>query len=322
MTSQIVILNKQAAVAASDSAATIFRSDGLAKVFAGTQKIFPLGDWPALVMISGSAECDGVPWRTLIDDFRKNSGCDRLPTTMEALAQELVNYLEQAGRHFSDERMEPRLELEVERVIQRFANELWDRHQRQALRQAGRENLNPAGDFLEGFWPALKQTLEQAPAPFGNCESLLPSLAPKVARILESLSDHYAATEHTDPLLIDVVMTAFRKLSPSHRHQAAETVAQRLIRPMRMNDSTIVICGFGHDEIFPSLARLSLWGRLGAFCADTRTCLRSAILCRSSWCPWPTAPPRKPCSMAQTPKSVRSPGIFWLPPWPISAPRS
>lgn len=73
MTSQIVILNKQAAVAASDSAATIFRSDGLAKVFAGTQKIFPLGDWPALVMISGSAECDGVPWRTLIDDFRKKT---------------------------------------------------------------------------------------------------------------------------------------------------------------------------------------------------------------------------------------------------------
>ena len=68
MTSEILIMNKNAIAMAADSAVTV----GNSKTYNGVNKLFMLSNDPPMgVMIFGSANFENIPLETLIKEYRK-----------------------------------------------------------------------------------------------------------------------------------------------------------------------------------------------------------------------------------------------------------
>ena len=88
-------MNKVAVALAADSALTLGSPSGELKVYGSAEKIFQLSaNAPVGIMIYGGAEFLGVPWETIIKEFRR--GLDRKPLStlddyFEALLKFLVN---------------------------------------------------------------------------------------------------------------------------------------------------------------------------------------------------------------------------------------
>ncbi len=70
MTSEILIMNKNAIAMAADSAVTV----GNSKTYNGVNKLFMLSnDPPMRIMIFGAADFEGIPMETLIKEYRKKT---------------------------------------------------------------------------------------------------------------------------------------------------------------------------------------------------------------------------------------------------------
>lgn len=94
MTTEVLILNKRAVVAAADSAVTSSRGDGTQPRYSKTaNKIFELSDRGGVaVAIFGSASLDCVPWELGLKLFRKHLGGEQV-TTVQDCAQRLMAFL-------------------------------------------------------------------------------------------------------------------------------------------------------------------------------------------------------------------------------------
>lgn len=92
MTSEVVLMNRQAVAMAADSAVTISGPDYL-KTYNSVDKLFPLvNDQPVGVMIYNNAELMGTPWETLISFYRdqaRGKGFD----TVDAYARDFIAFL-------------------------------------------------------------------------------------------------------------------------------------------------------------------------------------------------------------------------------------
>ena len=70
MTSEVVIMNRNAVVMAADSAVTV----GGVKTYNGVNKLFLLSNSPPMgIMIFGSADFENIPMETLIKEFKNQS---------------------------------------------------------------------------------------------------------------------------------------------------------------------------------------------------------------------------------------------------------
>lgn len=101
MTAEVLIMNTEAVALAADSAVTHQESEP-AKIFTSANKMFTLSKYePVGVMIYGSSRFMGVPWETVIKEYRRKLGNDQFSTLAE-YADDLFGYLE------SDERIAPK----------------------------------------------------------------------------------------------------------------------------------------------------------------------------------------------------------------------
>lgn len=92
MTTEIVVMNREAVAFAADSAVTVHAS-GRNKVFTSANKIFALSKArPVGIMIFNSALLDGIPWETIIKSYRSHLGNRSFPT-LSAYADNFINYL-------------------------------------------------------------------------------------------------------------------------------------------------------------------------------------------------------------------------------------
>ncbi len=70
MTSEVVIMNRNAVVMAADSAVTV----GGVKTYNGVNKLFLLSNSPPMgIMIFGSADFENIPMETLIKEFKRQT---------------------------------------------------------------------------------------------------------------------------------------------------------------------------------------------------------------------------------------------------------
>lgn len=92
MTAEVVLLNKRAVVMAADSAVT-FTSWRGHKVYNAGNKVFALSKrHPVGVMVYGNAEYMGMPWETIIKEYREGIGT-RAFDTLEQHFAHLVEFL-------------------------------------------------------------------------------------------------------------------------------------------------------------------------------------------------------------------------------------
>ena len=95
MTAEIAILNKSAVALAADSTVTIGASDGSTpKTYNTVNKLFTLSKYhPVGVMIFGNAEMMGVPWETIIKQYRSTLEKTEL-STIDEYAAGFLSHLE------------------------------------------------------------------------------------------------------------------------------------------------------------------------------------------------------------------------------------
>ena len=92
MTSEVVLMNRQAVAMAADSAVTISGPQYL-KTYQSVDKLFPLVDGqPIAVMIYNNAEIMSTPWETVISLYRE-AARGRSLDTVEAYAEDFMAFL-------------------------------------------------------------------------------------------------------------------------------------------------------------------------------------------------------------------------------------
>ena len=92
MTSEVVLMNRQAVAMAADSAVTI-SGDRYLKTYNSVDKLFPLVDGqPIAVMIYNNAEIMSTPWETVISLYREQAR-GRSLDTVAAYADDFMEFL-------------------------------------------------------------------------------------------------------------------------------------------------------------------------------------------------------------------------------------
>ena len=111
MTSEVLLMNLEAAVLGSDSAVTMFDASGRPFSQSGAEKIFVINATaPVAAMVYGVGLFAGYPWKTVLEDFTRVCGPE--PLSMRTYAEKLVLYLSAFGQGGT-----LTLEAEVEDVI-------------------------------------------------------------------------------------------------------------------------------------------------------------------------------------------------------------
>ncbi len=89
MTSEVVIMNKNAIVMAADSAVTV----GGTKTYNGVNKLFMLSNSPPMgIMIFGSADFENIPMETLIKEFKRKTDFKKC-NDIEMIKDEFLKFL-------------------------------------------------------------------------------------------------------------------------------------------------------------------------------------------------------------------------------------
>lgn len=92
MTSEVVLMNRQAVAMAADSAVTISGANYL-KTYQSVDKLFPLIEGqPVAIMIYNNAEIMSTPWETVISLYREQAAGKSLDT-IEAYANDFMGWL-------------------------------------------------------------------------------------------------------------------------------------------------------------------------------------------------------------------------------------
>jgi hypothetical protein len=102
MTAEIVIMNKESVAMAADSAVTLMQEKGQ-KIFISANKLFTLSKYhPVGIMVYGNATFMGIPWETIIKNYRQNLGKKKFDT-VDKWAKDFINFFQNNTSIFTHE---------------------------------------------------------------------------------------------------------------------------------------------------------------------------------------------------------------------------
>lgn len=249
MTTEIAVINRLGVALAADSAVTI-SGFGSEKVFDTGDKLFELHpDYPVGIMVNGNLDFLGVPWELIIKDFRAVS-LQALPQSIEAWALEFLSFA-RSHRAVNDEQcasfVRQFLEEQVHRIQQRVGVQV-----RKTIDDGHRTvNRSIIADLLSSEISNRRFELEAIP----------------VLSSLSSLRDDRVG-RLAGPIITDVIKRMFGKRGISRENNAAlrNVLITELMRTIDEGTGTgLVVCGFGGDDLFPSLYGVSIDGVLAGF---------------------------------------------------------
>lgn len=245
MTVEVAVLNSLGIAIAADSAQTI-GPEWDQKIFTSADKIFALS-WedPIGVMVYGNAELLGLPWETIVKEYRRTTGHKSLPT-VDAHAQEFISFITSDGL-FSRS-------LQVAQYIGLVGG--YYGMMRRQIRDQLQEALSERGELRESEITSIIRTVVDQNCLLWEEAPLLESLP---AEFSDSIKKKYKEQIHT------AIATVFEKLPLSQTIQGklvklAAAIASKwppeVIAPPSI--SGIVIAGFGNSELFPVLRALEI----------------------------------------------------------------
>ncbi len=250
MTSEVVLMNRQAVAMAADSAVTISGPDYL-KTYNSVDKLFPLvADQPVGVMIYNNAELMGTPWETLISMYRDQAGGKGFDT-VDAYARDFIGFLSGNGDLFSTEAQDREFCKHVAVVMSIVAQDFdFQVHQ---FQRSG------AGKLSEHVSSIFEFVVDQLYNDYntqidGSARRDLECFAQGTA---EKLARRYAGpiADITNSL-IEALKNEFAALSVSPRTQKRleEIAILSVTRDAFFEHYTgVVFAGFGRRETFPSM---------------------------------------------------------------------
>mgnify|MGYP001040310989 CR=1 FL=1 len=250
MTAEIVVANPLGVALAADSAATIEHAHGQ-KVYNSANKLFRLSHaQPVGLMIYNAAAISGVPWETLIKEYRQKYGDYRFGTLQEH-AEDFLAFVEEHSHLPSS-------------TLDEFYSELGGiaLHAKQLLIDWAAETFKVSSAEIEARQASkrLLEILEDCKSQFQRCP-LFESAKPhwrfgeiKSARFKRVVSD-IAGSVFTDDLVSSAVVRTLVEIA----HEMA-------IRHTPSSGFTgIVFAGFGATDLFPTLVDVHVRSRVGEF---------------------------------------------------------
>ncbi len=250
MTSEVVLMNRQAVAMAADSAVTISGPQYL-KTYQSVDKLFPLSDGqPVAVMIYNNAEIMSTPWETVISLYREQSR-GRSLETIEAYAEDFMEFLSGNPDLFPADHQDTEFFKHVAVVFSVIADDFDQQISKFQETNAGRlrDHVSAIFEFVVGQLHAdYQRNPDDSPRgdltcfPQGMGEQLRRRYAGEIAQLTESLTaslkmEHssLSVSEATRERLFDIAVFAVTK-DAFFEHYTG-----------------VVFAGFGARDKFPSM---------------------------------------------------------------------
>ncbi len=250
MTSEVVLMNRQAVAMAADSAVTI-SGDRYLKTYQSVDKLFPLVDGqPVAVMIYNNAEIMSTPWETVISLYREQSR-GRPMETVAAYAEDFMEFLSGNPDLFPADHQDTEFFKVVAVVFTVIAEEFDYQVQQFQQSRAGkiRDHLSAIFEYVVGQihadyerYPDDSPRAELPCFPGGMAEQVRRRYGAEIDQLIESLLGSLRAefpglsvTEATRARLRDIGVFAATK-DAFFEHYTG-----------------VVFAGFGAREKFPSM---------------------------------------------------------------------
>lgn len=248
MTAEIAILNKGAVALAADSAVTIGRGAN-SKIYNTVNKIFELSDeQPIALMVYGNLEFMGLPIETIAKMYRRDVGNKKDFAQVKGCADSLIEYLESNIPYKSED-----LRKNTANIIFHCFDDL-----NREIEQEIWADITSRGKLLKSKVNSIAQVVIQRRISELSGKSPAEPFRPgNLARILAGHDDL------VDLIASDVFKRSFvptagtmkqlRRLAKYELHRA----------PLSASRTGIVVCGFGVDELCPSLEHIEIDGIIG-----------------------------------------------------------
>lgn len=248
MTAEIALLNPQAIALAADSAVTI-RSESHLKVRPTANKIFSLSKYePVAVMVYDQAELAGIPWETLVKEFRSHLRRRTFPDVSD-YATEFFSFISNSGiipdalqtEFFVNHLLASYMEMLKDTLIRRL----------RAREQTGKPITSVAANRLfatlvrEHLWHWDNTKFLEDDGPIQS-RRLRRDLGGRIEKTIVGLLGNLSLSKATQNFLLRIAC------------QLPFKWPERLTPPK----SGVVVAGFGTASVFPSLDAYEVSGIL------------------------------------------------------------
>ena len=248
MTSEVVLMNRQAVAMAADSAVTISGHEYI-KTYQSVDKLFPLGDGaPVAVMIYSNAEIMSTPWETVISLYREATRGQVLPT-VEAYAEDFMDFISGNPDLFPPDHQDTEYFKLVAVVYSVIAQDFDDQVRKFQESNGGRvrEHLSSIFEFVVGQlhtdyerYPDDSPRVDLGCFPKGMAEQVRRRYGGEIEHLIESL----VASVRQDYGAITV--------SDATRQRLRDIAVYAATRDAFFEHYTgVVFAGFGGREKFP-----------------------------------------------------------------------
>jgi hypothetical protein len=257
MTAEIAVMNEEAVALAADSAVT-----GPAKIFTSANKIFALSKYhPVALMVYDTAVFHGVPWETIVKQYRRKLGKTCFPT-LEEHAAHFLEFFDGASKLFpadSQQRNVAILAITLFRAVKEDALRPIRRRMVEGEKPSRREVVDEIEKSIQWHHGRWKNADMRRGLPKGYREKVNKRYSLLIKGAIDSVFEN-------------------APLSPKARQQLRQLVpwvATKNLPFLRLpTHSGIVIAGFGSDDVFPRLRRFDFEGII----ADKLKCIEEPPL--------------------------------------------
>lgn len=237
MTAEIAIMNKSAIALAADSAVTIEQRKGK-KIYNTVNKLFTLSKYqPIGLMIYGNATFMGVPWETIIKIYRNKLGKTKL-NFLKEYADSLINFLKGNTLLFPEEVQNEHVKGTISSYFAFLQNKI-DEKVAEIIKQKGSIKDTQIEEITNN---TIKEYCEQ-----WEKTNTLPCFSEtKINAMINKYEDFIKKSKEEIFKNLPLTEDSFIQL---------EKAAINLFIKERfaINNSGVVIAGFGEEEIFPVL---------------------------------------------------------------------
>lgn len=235
MTAEIAIMNKSAIALAADSAVTIEQRKGK-KIYNTVNKLFTLSKYhPIGVMIYGNATFMGVPWETIIKIFRNKLGKTKF-NSLKEYADHFISFLKDNILLFPVAIQEDHVKRTITSYFAFLQNKI-DEKVGGIIKQKGNIDDAQIADIANNTIKEYSEEWEKANALVYFSEAKINEMMTKyedfINKSKEEIFKQLPFTEETFTRLKKNAINLFGKDRFS------------------VNNSGVVIAGFGEEEIFP-----------------------------------------------------------------------
>lgn len=244
MTAEIAVMNKYGIALAADSAVSI----GTGKIYNSANKLFALTKFhPVGVMVYGNAHFMGIPWETIIKEYRLTVLKGRqLPSIVEYM-EEFLEFLSRSPM-FTDagetEFMQRFAAITLMELVDSIKERVAD-----VIRQDGKISDVQTEQLVNKL---VKEWLDlQNEAPAGFPRGMRSTLDRKYGKKVDEISND-----------LFQALPINRRLLSGVRKALLDGVGRK---SNTLSPSGLVIAGFGEREFFPSVSSVRIDGKIGRY---------------------------------------------------------